>query len=472
MRVLSGAAATAGAVLLAASGLQAQTYMPGYIVPTAGDTVRGELENEFWLATPVMLRFRPTATTTPQALRVAALQGFGFVQGRYWRRQYLTYDSLAETRTNMIQPGPLRMRFVSDSLMTEVLVDGVATLTALRGTTPHYFVQRLGRPPLELVDRTSIQTRPDGAGYVNSFNNYQQQLGVYFADCPALTTSWRNLRFESQQLQKAIERYNVQCEGQPSTMVTQVRAKARLEWGVVAGGAYNRTTLGDGESRGFIATGLFDPSQVAVQRLENYYLSDLQLENAFRPLGGLYADLLFAGRRWAIHTEATARSLAPLRYETATGYPAFPTKTYELRGLQGAVSVGLRALRPMGAGQLLGGLGVVAIITDLSRNEAVYPGINSRVVGGTALPIRGELGYSTRQSGGYLEAGYRRGRFTATAALRANYGYVDDKTTIESVLVDNQSGQLLNLSLADYRVRSYQTSLTLAMRLNRNTDQR
>ncbi|MBC6697120.1 hypothetical protein [Hymenobacter sp. BT190] len=473
MHHLSTTAATIGAVLLAVSNLQAQSYMPGYIVPIVGDTVRGELENEFWEATPATLRFRPTAATEPQMLRTAVLQGFGFMQGRYWRRQYLTYDSLAETHTNLVQPGPLRTHLVSDSVMTEVLVDGVATLTAMRGATPHYFVQRPGRTALELVARTSIQTSPDGTNYVHSFNNYRQQLNIYFADCPALAASWRTLRFEPQQLQEAISRYNVQCQGQPNDLALGIPVKRpRLEWGILTGAAYTRTTLSDGRSQGFSDNSPIDALQVQVLRLESYYLNDVRLESALRPLGGLYADLLLAGRRWAIHTEATARTLAPLRYETTTGNPAFPTKTYELRGLQGAVALGVRVLRPLATGQLLAGLGGSVLLTKLSRNQAEYPGISSRMTGGLVLPVRGSLGYATRQAGGYLEAGYRQGRFTATASVRAHYGDVNDDTAVESVVADIRTGRSLDVLHPKYSLSSYQTSLTLAVRLNRNTDQR
>lgn len=462
-----------GAILLAASGLQAQSYMPGYIVPTAGDTVRGELENEFWEATPATLRFRSAAAAEPQALRTATLQGFGFVQGRYWRRQYLTYDSLAETHTNLVQPGPLRTHLVSGSVMTEVLVDGPAMLTAMRGATPHYFVQRPGRAPLELVARTSIQTSADGTSYVHAFNNYREQLGIYFADCPALAASWRALRFEPQQLQQAIRRYNTQCQGQSGDLAPGVPAKRpRLEWGILTGAAYTRATLSDGRSQGLPDSSPIDALQVQVLRLEPYYLNKVRLESALRPLGGLYADLLFAGRRWAIHTEAKARPLAALRYETPTGSPAFPAKTYELRGFQGAVALGLWVLRPLAAGQLLAGLGGSVLLTKLSRNQAEYPGVSSRTVGGLMLPVRGSLGYPARQAGGYLEAGYRQGRFTATASVRAHYGNVNDDTAVESIVADIRTGRSLGVVMPTYSLSNYQTSLTLAVRLNRNTDQR
>ncbi|UYZ62799.1 hypothetical protein [Hymenobacter weizhouensis] len=467
--------AAAGLVLGATAPLlsNAQSFTPGYLVRAAGDTVRGELENGFWEDAPATLRFRTAPAAAVQEVSTRSLRGFGLSQGRFWRRQYLTYDAAAESRRDLTQLDAPRSRLVSDSLLTEVLVQGPVLLTvAFRGTTPHYFVQQTDRPPLELVARTYRRTGPDGRQYFSAVNNYKEQLRLYLPECPALAGRWEKLRFEARQLQQAIQDYNTQCLGQASVLTAQPRtARLRLEWGGLAGAAYTRATLGSGTATGFNVAVAPGGPQLETLPLEPFYLAGQRLESSVRPTGGLYADLLFPGRRVAGHAEVSVRAPETFTRTVTTGNPAYPTKTYALRGVQTLAALGVRLLRPVGSGQVLGGLGLLNVFTVLSRNQAEYPGVSGRSFRSQALPVRGQLGYTRQQVGVYLEGGYRWGRFTATAAARYFGGTVTDNTTVNSVLVEKDTGRPVAFSTSTYTLRNYQGQLTLAYRLNRNTDQ-
>ena len=46
----------------------AQTYEPGLLVRSTGDTLRGEIENGFWTEPPAFIRYRSTPNSPSQVL--------------------------------------------------------------------------------------------------------------------------------------------------------------------------------------------------------------------------------------------------------------------------------------------------------------------------------------------------------------------------------------------------------------------
>jgi hypothetical protein len=195
--------------LLSVLTAQAQQFEPGYLVQANGDTVRGEVENGFWEDAPTTLRFRQQTAAPIQNRPTRTLRGFGLSSGRQWRAQILTYDAAAESRRDFVQPDAPRTRLVTDTLLTEVLLNGPIGLTvAFRGSSPHYFVQRAGQPPLELVNRVYSRTGSNGRQMLSTVNNYREQLRMYLQpECPGVADRWDRLRFEPGALRDLLVAY-------------------------------------------------------------------------------------------------------------------------------------------------------------------------------------------------------------------------------------------------------------------------
>lgn len=458
-------------------GAQAQTFQPGYFIHAAGDTVRGELENAYWQDAPTTIRFRPQGQTDLQILPTRSLQAFGLSGVRDWRTQYLTYDAAAESNPSYLQTDAPRTRFVADTLVTEVLVQGPITmLAAFRGTTPHYFLLRDGQKPLELVDRRYQYTGPDGRHYLSRVNDYREQLRAFLPTCPEVEPRISKLPYDEKAIIRLVQQYNTTCLGQPmaATQTTADKPKGqnrvRLDWGVQAGAAYTNTTAKDGKSADNLYVSINGQKQYEVLPLEKRYLSNAKLEQGLRPIVGLYADVLFPGRRLALHTEGSYRKMRDYQQEFATGQAGYPSKTYRLSGSQTNLQIGIRMLRPLPTGQFLAGLGLAMSFNALKENESAYPGATNLTYNGTPLRRSVQLDYPHEQVGLYAEAGYRWQRMTATLSWRYQEGLLDDRTAIESVVVEKTTNALNLYRTREYSLRSHQAVLNLAFRLNKNTD--
>jgi hypothetical protein len=114
-------------LLLPAGSALAQSFEPGLIVRANGDTLRGEVENAFWVAPPTFIRFRPTAASPTELLQPRQLRAVSFTGGRFFRYEALPLDRTAETRLNSLPYGN-RPDVQVDSVLAEVLLTGSVEL--------------------------------------------------------------------------------------------------------------------------------------------------------------------------------------------------------------------------------------------------------------------------------------------------------------------------------------------------------
>ncbi|SNC75778.1 hypothetical protein SAMN06265337_3050 [Hymenobacter gelipurpurascens] len=461
---------------------QAQRFEPGYLVRLSGDTVRGELENGFWEEAPASLRFREQPTGPIQTWPTRSLQSFGLRNGRRWRAQVLTYDAAAESRRDFVRPDAPRTRLVTDTLLTEVLLDGPLGLSvAFQSTTPHYFVQRAGQPPLELVNRLFLRTNAEGRQMLSTANDFREQLRQYLQpDCPAASQGLSRLRFEAGALREYLSAYAVACLGQPASVAKVAAAQPaqkgsglRLEAGVFLGGSFTSSRFTDPSDAFLKLDEPSSPTQAIAQAdLERPYLNNQHVEQTVRPMVGGYLDALFPGRRFSVHAEGQVRSRSRSTATLSTGQSAYPTKTYTFgSALVPTVALGFRVLRPVGLGQLLAGAGAAAQLNSALSPQIDFPGGSARQFQGKALPDIRVMETTQTQIGPYLELGYRRGRFTGTVNWRYFSDFARDLSTISSVVYASSDNQLLAINTTTYRYRTQQVQLQVAYRLNRNTDQ-
>lgn len=318
----------------------AQTYEPGLLVRSNGDTLRGEIENNFWVEPPEFIHFRRTAADVPELLQPRQLRAVSFTGGRYFSYQVLALDHAATTQLSDLPRGNVP-RIEIDSVLAEVLLAGPVSLlrVELPGST-HYVLQRPGQLPVELAGRRYLRESPDGGWRVTEGNNYRDQLRLYFRDCPAAATAAAKAPYTVAGLVAVAQAYATTCTEarQPASSwleLARPRRRGALQAGVLGGVRYHRI-----ESTYYAYAGTCTDCRP-------------------HPFGGLYAELLQPSRTAAFYGEL---SLSTFRNRGADSFRdqfgEYTYKPFEYAGLLATARLGVRRLWPLPHNQqLLLGLG-------------------------------------------------------------------------------------------------------------------
>jgi hypothetical protein len=328
-------------LLLVCRCVAAQTYEPGLLVRSNGDTLRGEIENGFWVEQPTFIHFRRAVGSPVELFKPAQLRAVSFAGGRYFRYQALELDHLATTQVGELPRGNAR-QLKTDSLLAEVLLAGpVSLVRVVRPSSTHYVVQRPGRPALELAERQYLWEGPSGGWQIMEGNNYREQLKLYFIDCPAATQVAKNARFTAAGLVAVAQAYATDCTNarQPAQSwlaQAQPRRHSSFQGGILAGVRYNRIESSYSELAGTCTDCLA------------------------HPFGGFYAELFQPSRVTAFYGELSLssfhnRGAQDFGYQNnVVSYSAF-----DYRGMLGTARLGVRYFRPLAhSQQLVFGLGL------------------------------------------------------------------------------------------------------------------
>ena len=267
----------------------AQAYEPGLLVRSNGDTLRGEIENEFWVEPPTFIRFRPAADGPSRLFQPRELRAVLFTGGRYFRYEMLPIDYAAQVRLDRLSVGNV-VSIKSDTLLAEVLLDGFGSLfrVATFGTV-HYLVHCPGQPVLDLCERKYLRKNASGRQEIADGNNYRGQLAIYFAQCAAARNAAQTARFTPAALVAVVQAYNQECSparkaGRNRLAEATPRRSVSMQGGVLLGARYNSI-----ESPSFNL---------------NTDCTDCQV----RPFAGLYSDLFLPGRAASIYGELSMSS--------------------------------------------------------------------------------------------------------------------------------------------------------------------
>ncbi|HEX8504336.1 MAG TPA: hypothetical protein VF630_03130, partial [Hymenobacter sp.] len=223
----------------------AQAYEPGLLVTSTGDTLRGEIENSFWVEPPAFVRYRAASAASSQMFQPRQLRAVSFTDGRYFKYEALPLDRAVQTELDKLPRGNYPAIRV-DTVLAEVLLDGPVPLrrVVLDGT-PHYLLWRPNQPVLELSERRYLRETENDLWSVADGNNYLAQLSLYFLDCPEAASAARLAPFTAEGLADVVQAFNQACgsEHKPAqSWLAQAKPRRRLSFqgGVLAGVRYNR----------------------------------------------------------------------------------------------------------------------------------------------------------------------------------------------------------------------------------------
>ncbi|MBO2011668.1 hypothetical protein [Hymenobacter negativus] len=370
---------------------RAQAYEPGLLVRSNGDTLRGEIENGFWVEPPALIRFRAEPNGPSQLLQPRQLRVVCFTNGRYFRYQALPIDHAAETRQRDLRRG-YATDVQIDSLLAEVLLDGPATL--LRVVQPgsiHYPLLLPGQAPLDLCEHQYLRENANGYWQKTDGNNFRGQLLQAFANCPEARAAVLQATFTAPSLVAVTQAYNTACTpnhrpGRSWLATAAPRRWVAFQGGVLAGARYNYLTP---------------------RNSSNEACSDCKV----RPFAGLYADLFLPSRSVAIYGELSLSSFSS-RSSLLANYVSLPNGNfdevysyYKYQSTLATARLGLRYFVQLPhEQQLLLGLGF-----ELNR---VLGSTVTTTAGPPARPTDQELAYASTALFPNLGLGWRYKRFT------------------------------------------------------------
>jgi hypothetical protein len=321
-----------GLLCLCTQAAYSQSFEPGYLVLSSGDTLRGELENAFWKDPPTTVRFRTGTTVRPISYPARQLKSVYLASGRLLRHELLPVDRYAETRYTFLSYGNMR-RQKPDSVLVDVLLLGPASLRgASLEETAHYWVQRPGHPHLELSAWKYLGI-VDGVRSIVDTNEYKSQLLVYFGDCEAVVNLIPATPFTTDALQHLVHTYNQQCSGQVQTehvirSATPQRGTVAVRMGVLGGVRYNSLRFKAADDT-------------------NGALDGLNADNSPHPQGGIYLDIVNSDRRLALHTAVLATTFGRINSVRFSGGNS-QSGSFAWRGTQAFLQFGLRGFLPVG----------------------------------------------------------------------------------------------------------------------------
>ena len=359
----------------------AQAYEPGLIVRSTGDTLRGEIENSFWVNPPTYIRYRTGPNAPSQLFQPRQLRAVRFTGGRYFRYEVLALDHAAQTELTRLPQGNV-IDVETDSLLADVLVDGPGTLlrAGVAGTM-HYVFRRPGKPDLDVCARQYLRRTDNGANTITDGNNYRSQLQLYFLDCPAASALAQTAPYTPEALGAIVQAYNQSCTparapGRSWLAQAKPRRKYSFQGGLLAGIRYNRIEGPD------------------------YALPGACTDCKAHPFGGVYAELLQPNRQLAIYGEF---SLSSFRSRVANFNTASST-FYNYRALLGTARMGVRTFVPLAnERQLLFGFGYEINTVFMPRD----PDIANQ-----PLALAGSVAFATPTLLPNLTVGWRTGRLT------------------------------------------------------------
>lgn len=214
---------------------------------------------------------------------------------------------------------------------------------------------------------------------------------------------------------------------------------------------------------------------------EPNYLQNQNVDGGVRPVAGFAATLFPRRGAFSLHVDL---SLRPVRYHHtfATGYEAFPTKTYHLRTTAAQAVVSLRYHRRLGPVRVLAGFGTSLLGWWNPHAYARYDGVSQRDAYGIRLPVAAQflvepfqqladrqLGYERPTWGFCEEVGAAWHRYSLTLSYRHQfYTSYYEGTSVSSFSSSQRGGPITHIaSTPVYGLRATAVYATLTYDLFR-----
>ncbi|RTQ50153.1 PorT family protein [Hymenobacter gummosus] len=295
--------------LLVTLATQAQTnFRPGYVLPTEGDTLRGQLDFRGERRNSRLCRFRPAEGGAVTDYRPEQLRGYGVAGGaQYQTISVKVLRQISATETDSLP----------QTLFAEALVLGPASLLYLHdpGDAARFFL-RMGQQPAQELLQRSEDVRVNGQTLRRKTDEFRRTLAASMKDCYAVQPELTQVQLTHNSLIKVVRLYN-ECVGAKPVVPVSAERRNRARLALVAGGQRRTLTYRPDES--VLATFPINKA--------------LSVDGKVEPVLGLALQLSLAGlnRHLSGRVEALYESQAFSHQRSSPGGFSGTTVTREIR---------------------------------------------------------------------------------------------------------------------------------------------
>jgi hypothetical protein len=343
-------------VLLGLTSITAQAqanYKPGYVVLTAGDTLRGLIQARGDLRNSRLCRFRPAEDAPTVDYPPAALRAYGLASGLHYDTRLVPLPDSGGQRQE-------RLYFL------ELLEGGKASLYLRRdgADQTHYYLYMASRgpAPVQELEKRVVHQIIKNQVFNETQNLYRNTLAEAFRDCLAIQPALPTLEFTASSLRSVVRRYNAYSGGTPAVRPAAKKRPALLSGGLVAGVARTKLQF---EGQTSLHNGSFTTSA--------------------SPVGGLYVAAILPDLNENLQLRLD------LLYEQLRYADSYVARDFSTVAVQEQASIQLQCLRlplqlrycfPIGRVRpfLLGGLTANYLLSSSRQLRSEYTAGNAQVV--------------------------------------------------------------------------------------------
>ena len=220
-------------------------FVIGSLVNLNGDTIRGQINDELWIANPETFDFKSTDGSVKKYLP-ADLKAF-IVGDRMYRSYLVSYDSTS-SKLDALSSSPLPSYKVYH-LLLKVLIDSKKSLLEYIGKDDriHFFIEFNGNVE-ELVNHPFLFSIA-GTQSIQENRLYLARLQKHFADCENLKVN-TIISYSRNALKKLFKEYNL-CIGKTMVYDLDNTVKSKFGWGFVSNVAYEGYRKGFAKNLGY-----------------------------------------------------------------------------------------------------------------------------------------------------------------------------------------------------------------------------
>ena len=214
-------------------------YLPGYIIKSDGETVRGFIDFQEWRVNPKKIRFKTNEAEKSTAMTIKTIEGFGIDEKESYVRRTVDVN-IAPIKVNEINHSRKPI-FKKRTIFLRILVEGKANLYFLYDEVgkEHFFIEKDDLPAEELIYTEYIKLLKNKRAII-PFEQYKGQLNEALTDCDGLFFAVKDAEYKRRDLVAIFEGYNTCNSASSSFSAKKEKVKIQIEPGVLIGLGANK----------------------------------------------------------------------------------------------------------------------------------------------------------------------------------------------------------------------------------------
>jgi hypothetical protein len=186
------------------SGFSQQNYLPGYIVPLKGDTLKGFIDYRNWEGTPDKVAFKKELSADKVIFRALDIKGFSVVDEWYESAIIQTDISSGEIEKLSFDSRP---ELITDTTFLQSIVKGKKSLFFYRNMMGKDQFYIKNDSSYELLIYKKYKKEIDDRIAVNENKKFRGQLSFYMSDYPKIQARLSSINYAKDDLEKLFDEY-------------------------------------------------------------------------------------------------------------------------------------------------------------------------------------------------------------------------------------------------------------------------